>query len=70
MTLYNLEPDVRLRHAVQHYYGGSALALLGEFQLAFVLFLLLLSMEALEQWKALLHLVCIRDLSFLKLDGQ
>lgn len=57
MTRFNLAPEVRLQHAVTHLYGGSEYALLGEFQLAFVLFLLLLSMEALEQWKALLHMV-------------
>lgn len=39
--------------------GGAAEAgLLGELQLAFVLFLRLASLRALEQWKGLLHLLC------------
>ena len=37
---------------------GSEDALLGELQLSFILFLRLASMRALEQWKALLQLLC------------
>ena len=57
VTQFNMSPDVRLQHAVAHHYGGSVRAYLGEFQLAFVVFMLLSSMQGLEQWKALLHLV-------------
>ena len=57
VTHFNMSPDVRLQHAVTHHYGGSVHAYLGEFQLAFVVFMLLSSMQGLEQWKALLHLV-------------
>jgi hypothetical protein len=57
VTQFNMSPDVRLQHAVVQHYGGSAQAYLGEFQLAFVVFMLLSSMQGLEQWKALLHLV-------------
>jgi hypothetical protein len=38
-------------------YGGQPDELLGEYELAFVLFLLLSSLSALEHWKAALHLV-------------
>ncbi len=56
VTAYNLSSDARLLHALAQHYGGTVDALLGEFQLAFVLFLLLSSLAALEQWKAVLHM--------------
>lgn len=50
-----------LEQLLREEYGGGAGAeaqLLGELQLAFVLFLLVSSLGALTQWKALLHTLC------------
>ena len=50
-----------LEHLLREEYGGGAgadAALLGEMQLSFLLFLLISSLGALTQWKALLHTVC------------
>ena len=46
------------RHVVRTCFGDSLAELLGETQLAFVLFLLVFSHPALVYWKAAVHLVC------------
>ena len=56
VTHFNTLHDLRLQHVLTEHYGGHARALLGEFELAFVLFIFISSLEALEQWKALLHM--------------
>ena len=43
--------------------AAAECALLGEMQLAFLLFLRLSSLRALEQWKALIHLLCHCELA-------
>ena len=53
-----------LEHLLKEEFGGSGEAetqLLGELQLSFVLFLLVSSLGALTQWKALLHTLCRSD---------
>ncbi len=57
MTTYNLSPGVRLARLLAEEYDGQPDELLGEYELAFVLFLLLSSLSAFEHWKAALHLV-------------
>jgi hypothetical protein len=57
VTAYNLRPELRLARLLAEEYGGEPHAMLGEFELAFVLFLLLSSLPAFEHWKAVLHLV-------------
>lgn len=57
VTAYNLRPELRLARLLSEEYGGEPCAMLGEFELAFVLFLLLSSLPAFEHWKAALHLV-------------
>ena len=49
------------QHLVDSYFGGSWNELLGEMQLAFVLFLLVFSHPALVYWKAAVHLVCCSE---------
>lgn len=49
------------QHLVESYFGGSWSELLGEMQLAFVLFLLVFSHPALVYWKAAVHLVCCSE---------
>ena len=63
MTAYNLSPDIRLARLLAEEYGGREADFLAEFELAFVLFLLLSSLPAFEHWKAALHLVraCVRS---------
>jgi hypothetical protein len=57
VTAYNLRPELRLARLLSEEYGGEPSAMLGEFELAFVLFLLLSSLAAFEHWKAALQLV-------------
>ena len=54
----NVDANVRLEHALGCFEADGWRGLLGEFQLAFVLLMALSSMEALEQWKRLTHVVC------------
>ena len=54
MTAMGLDKTRLLDRLRREYYGGSYVALLGELQLSFVLFLLLHSYPALEAWKTLL----------------
>ena len=50
-------PDARLARLLAADFNGEADEFVAEFELAFVLFLLLPSLPALEHWKAVLHLV-------------
>ena len=50
-------PDSRLAHLLAADFNGEADEFVAEFELSFVLFLLLPSLPALEHWKAVLHLV-------------
>lgn len=58
VSALNLDPEVRLRHALKCFGEDGWRGLLGELQLAFVLLIGLSSMAALEQWKHLAHVVC------------
>ena len=58
VSAMNLDANVRLEHALGCFEEDGGRGLLGEFQLAFVLLMALSSMEALEQWKRLTHVVC------------
>jgi len=57
VTALNVSPSARLHHALRASYCGDVDMLLGEFQLSFLLFLLLSAAAGLDHWKALLHLV-------------
>ena len=57
MTAHNVLPDARLARLLATEFNGEADEFVAEFELAFVLFLLLPSLPALEHWKAALHLV-------------
>ena len=57
MTAHNVHPDARLARLLAADFQGEANEFVAEFELAFVLFLLLPSLPALEHWKAVLHLV-------------
>ena len=57
MTAHNLHPDARLARLLATDFQGETSEFVAEFELAFVLFLLLPSLPALEHWKAVLHLV-------------
>ena len=50
-------PDARLARLLATDFNGEADEFVAEFELSFVLFLLLPSLPALEHWKAALHLV-------------
>lgn len=56
MTEYNRSPGQRLARLLRDEHGGSTAAFLGEYQLAFLLFLQLSCFAAFEHWKAALHL--------------
>ena len=57
VTAHNVLPDARLARLLAADFNGEADEFVAEFELAFVLFLLLPSLPALEHWKAVLHLV-------------
>jgi len=58
VSAMNMEPALRLEHALTCFGEDGWRGLVGEFQLAFVLLVGLSSMCALEQWKRLAHVVC------------
>ena len=58
ISALNLDPQLRLSHALECFGDDGWRGLMGEFQLAFVLLVGLSSMAALEQWKHLAHVVC------------
>jgi A1 cistron-splicing factor AAR2 len=55
--------SARLRSVLSTCFDDSAELFVGEFQLAFVLFLMLASLRAFEQWKRLLEVVSLPDSS-------
>ena len=57
VSALNIDPSLRLEHALTCFGEDGWRGLLGEFQLAFVLLMGLSSMAALEQWKKLAHVV-------------
>jgi A1 cistron-splicing factor AAR2 len=57
VTAHNVHPDARLARLLAADFSGRADEFVAEFELSFVLFLLLPSLPALEHWKAALHLV-------------
>lgn len=57
VSLLGSDPSRRLRRAIEMC-GGDWRELVGESQVAFVLFLMLGSMSAFEHWKAVTHMVC------------
>lgn len=57
VSLLGSDPSRRLRRAIETC-GGDWRELVGESQVAFVLFLMLGSMSAFEHWKAVTHMVC------------
>jgi A1 cistron-splicing factor AAR2 len=58
VTRFNLDYSVRLEELLEGEYGGDWRLLVGEYQLAFVLFLDLLSMGGLRFWKEATALLC------------
>lgn len=76
LTQFLLDRSEWLGQLLRDEYGGggggdaaeeaAGRALVGELQLAFLLFLQLSSLAALEQWKALVHLLCCCDAAMLR----
>jgi len=58
VTAINADPEKRLEHAIGCFGADAWRGLLGELQVAFVLLAGLSSLDALEQWKALVNIVC------------
>ncbi|KAG9416347.1 a1-alpha2 repression [Aphanomyces cochlioides] len=58
LTAYHLDSSEHLEYLLETYYKNDWKALLGELQLAFVLFLLISSYDALNQWKQFVWLLC------------
>jgi A1 cistron-splicing factor AAR2 len=58
ITQHSMDRTYALGHLLQTAWGGDWRLLLGELQLAFVAFLVGYSLSALEQWKALVALLC------------
>ena len=58
ITRYNLDPTRRVQDLVDDAFGGDFGLFLGEFQLAFVLFLTVSSLDGLEHWKAVVATFC------------
>jgi hypothetical protein len=65
-----VHPDARLERLLAADFKGEAGEFLAEFELSFVLFLLLPSLPALEHWKAVLHLVSCFCLALLLLRAH
>ncbi|KAK3236456.1 hypothetical protein CYMTET_50086 [Cymbomonas tetramitiformis] len=61
ITEYNMDASKRLSEIVAQKCGGDWKLLVGELQVAFVLFLMLHSYSALLNWKELVHLVCFAE---------
>ena len=57
ITQFNLSASRRLAFSLEADYAGSIEALLGDFELAFILFLTLASSSGFEHWKSVIHLV-------------
>ena len=58
LSQMHLDNSLLLESVVSHYFEGSWEELLAEIQLSFVLFMLIFSFPALQQWKLLINLVC------------
>lgn len=58
LTELNLNKSPILSKLILNCHNGNQNDLLGELQLSFILFLTLFSFPALQQWKALIHLIC------------
>ncbi|KAF0697996.1 Aste57867_11327 [Aphanomyces stellatus] len=58
LTMYHLDSSEHLEGLLRTQYGCDWQALLGELQLSFVLFLLISSLDALNQWKQFVWLLC------------
>ncbi|OQR99103.1 hypothetical protein ACHHYP_07497 [Achlya hypogyna] len=58
VTQYHLDSSEHLAFLLETHYGNDWKELLGELQLAFVLFLFISSLDALQQWKQLVWLLC------------
>ena len=52
-----MSPNLRLARTLAAHYSDNADALLGEFELAFIVFITLSSAAGFELWKSVLHLV-------------
>ena len=57
VTEYNVSASLKLSLSLDADYGGDIDAMLGAFELAFVLFITLSSAPAFEHWKHVVHLV-------------
>ena len=64
LTTYHFDGTTRLRWLLRHRFAGDWRRLIGELQLAFVLFMYLHSLPAFEQWKALVALLCSCEAAF------
>jgi A1 cistron-splicing factor AAR2 len=60
VTAFNLDKSDLLEHLIKTHYGSWE-NLLGEFQLSFLLFMLLYSYPSLNQWKLLVSLICLSE---------
>lgn len=69
LTAMMMDKSSLIEHIVKYFYGGSALDLLGEIQLSFVLFMMLYSYPALNQWKQLIYTVCSSE-RYLQINPQ
>lgn len=58
LTAMMMDKSDIIEHLIKFFYNGSSLDLLGEIQLSFVLFMMLYSYPALNQWKQLIYAVC------------
>lgn len=62
VTAYNFGAgSERLHTVLRHSFDGRVDLFVGEFQLAFVLFLMLTSLRAFEQWKRMLEVISLPD---------
>ena len=64
LTRFHVDGSARLRWLLRHRFGGDWRRVVGELQLAFVLFMYLHSLPAFEQWKELVALLCSCDDAF------
>ena len=58
VTAMNTFPELRLKHAIRCFGDDGWRGMLGELQLSFILLSALSSLDALEQWKRLVHVIC------------
>ena len=58
ITAFYMDRSQLLEYVIDNYFSGHWEGILGELQLSFILFMLLFSYPALQQWKVLVDLLC------------